>query len=162
MKIIHLLAGAGGMYCGSCLHGNTLVAALREAGEDALSVPAYTPIRTDEANVSQRRVVFGGVNVQLQQMSALFRHTPWFLDRLLDRPGLLKWLGVDAYRFSIAWPRILPAGRGTANAEGLAFYDALVDELLANGIRPLVTLYHWDLPQHLQDSGGWAKRETAS
>ena len=80
------------MYCGSCLHGNTLVAALREAGEDALLVPVYTPLRTDERNVSIDRVAFGGINVYLQQRSSLFRHTPWFVDRLLDHPGLLGWL----------------------------------------------------------------------
>ena len=81
------------MYCGSCLHGNTLAAALRKAGLDVLMVPLYTPIRTDEENESIDRMAFGGINVYLQQKSALFRHTPWFLDRLLDRPGLLRWLG---------------------------------------------------------------------
>ena len=92
MRIVHLLAGAGGMYCGSCMQGNTLAAALREAGEDVLLVPVYTPIRTDDEDASIGRVVFGGINVYLQQHSALFRHTPWFLDRLLDRPGLLRWV----------------------------------------------------------------------
>jgi glycosyltransferase involved in cell wall biosynthesis len=74
------------------MQGNTLAAALRGAGEDVLLVPVYTPLRTDEEDVSIGRVVFGGVNVYLQQHSALFRHTPWSLDRLLDRPGLLRWL----------------------------------------------------------------------
>ena len=83
--------GAGGMYCGSCLHGNTLAAALRAAGQDCLLVPMYTPIRTDEESVSIDRVAFGGINVYLQQHSAIFRHTPWALDRLLDRPRLLRW-----------------------------------------------------------------------
>ncbi|MCC6124496.1 MAG: glycosyltransferase family 4 protein [Pirellulales bacterium] len=92
MKIVYLLAGAGGMYCGSCLHGNTLVAGLRNLGADALLAPLYTPLRTDEENQSIARVAFGGVNVYLQEHSALFRHTPWFLDRLFDRPGLLRWL----------------------------------------------------------------------
>ena len=63
--------------------------ALLKAGEDVVLVPTYTPIRTDEQNVSLPRVFFGGVNVYLQQTSALFRHTPWFLDRLLDSPRLL-------------------------------------------------------------------------
>jgi beta-glucosidase len=74
---------------------------------------------------------------------------------------LMKWLGVNAYRFSIAWPRILPRGRGPVNTEGLGFYDALVDALLEAGIEPFVTLYHWDLPQVLEESGGWTERETA-
>ena len=75
--------------------------------------------------------------------------------------ALLRDLGVGAYRLSIAWPRIVPAGRGAVNAAGLDFYDGLVDALLAAGIQPFVTLYHWDLPQQLQDAGGWAERDTA-
>jgi len=74
---------------------------------------------------------------------------------------LMRWLGVGAYRFSIAWPRILPRGRGRINPAGLDWYDALVDTLLEAGILPFVTLYHWDLPQELQDAGGWGVRETA-
>ena len=70
-------------------------------------------------------------------------------------------LNLSAYRFSVAWPRIQPEGRGPANPEGLAFYDRLVDGLLARGIAPAVTLYHWDLPQALEDAGGWPERETA-
>ncbi len=74
---------------------------------------------------------------------------------------LLAWLGVDAYRFSVAWPRVFPAGtERMPNASGLDFYDGLVDGLLARGIEPWVTLYHWDLPQALQDRGGWTSRET--
>jgi glycosyltransferase involved in cell wall biosynthesis len=90
MKIAYITAGAAGMYCGSCLHDNTLVAALIAQGHDALLIPTYTPIRTDEVDVSQKRVFFGGINVYLQQKLALFRHTPWSLDRLLDAPGLLR------------------------------------------------------------------------
>ncbi len=74
---------------------------------------------------------------------------------------MIKSLGVDAYRFSIAWPRVQPAGSGAWNPAGLDFYDRLTDGLLERGIAPHVTLYHWDLPQALQDNGGWASRETA-
>jgi len=74
---------------------------------------------------------------------------------------LMKDLGLNAYRFSISWPRILPDGRGNANPAGLEFYDHLVDGLLEAGIEPFVTLYHWDLPQALQDQGGWTARDTA-
>jgi beta-glucosidase len=69
--------------------------------------------------------------------------------------GLLSALGVNAYRFSVSWPRVVPEGTGDANERGLDFYDRLVDSLLAHGIRPFVTLYQWDLPLALQDRGGW-------
>ena len=94
MKVVHLVAGAGGMYCGACLHGNTLAAALAKAGHETLLVPLYTPIRTDEESVSVERVAFGGVNVYLQQRSALFRRMPAFVDRLLDHPALLRRLSM--------------------------------------------------------------------
>jgi beta-glucosidase len=75
---------------------------------------------------------------------------------------LIRELGAKAYRFSIAWPRVFPEGRGTPNPKGLDFYQRLLDELLANGIEPFATLYHWDLPQALQDRyGGWRSRDTA-
>jgi len=90
MSIVHLAAGAAGMYCGSCMHDNRLVAALRAQGRDAVLVPLYTPLRTDEADVSQGRVYYGGINVYLQQISRLFRRTPWLLDRLFDSPVLLR------------------------------------------------------------------------
>jgi beta-glucosidase len=70
-------------------------------------------------------------------------------------------LGLSAYRFSVSWPRVQPGGRGPENPAGAAFYDRLVDALLARGVRPVVTLYHWDLPQELEDDGGWASRDTA-
>jgi beta-glucosidase len=73
---------------------------------------------------------------------------------------LLHWLGVNAYRFSVAWPRVFATGEGRVNASGLDFYEALVDRLLSFGIRPFLTLDHWDLPQALQDRGGWSARDT--
>ncbi len=90
MRIAYITAGAAGMYCGSCLHDNTLAAALLKRGVDVLLIPTYTPPRTDEADVSIPRVFFGGINVYLQQVSSVFRHTPWWLDRFLDHPGLLR------------------------------------------------------------------------
>jgi beta-glucosidase len=79
--------------------------------------------------------------------------------RVKEDVELLRGLGVGAYRFSVSWPRVLPGGRGPASADGLAFYDRLVDDLLAAGIDPWLTLYHWDLPAPLQASGGWASRD---
>src|ERR1700710_1235109 len=76
--------------------------------------------------------------------------------------GLIRELGARAYRFSIAWPRVFPEGTGKPNPKGLDFYNRLLDELLANGIEPYATLYHWDLPQALQDRvGGWRSSETS-
>jgi beta-glucosidase len=78
--------------------------------------------------------------------------------RYREDVALMKELGFNSYRFSIAWPRVLPEGKGTVNQAGLDYYSRLVDELLANGIEPFPTLYHWDLPQALQDDGGWMNR----
>ncbi|MFD7441412.1 GH1 family beta-glucosidase [Streptomyces sp. NPDC059909] len=75
---------------------------------------------------------------------------------------LMADLGVNAYRFSVSWPRVQPTGRGPAVQRGLDFYRALVDDLLEHGIRPVLTLYHWDLPQELETAGGWPERDTAS
>jgi glycosyltransferase involved in cell wall biosynthesis len=98
MKIAYVTAGAAGMMCGSCMRDNTLVAALTKLGHDALLIPTYTPIRTDEDDVSQHRVFFGGINVYLEQKFSLFRHTPWLFDRLLDFPALLRWVS----RFAVS------------------------------------------------------------
>lgn len=81
--------------------------------------------------------------------------------RWADDVAALKAMGLRGYRFSIAWPRIVPDGDGAVNEAGFAYYDALVDALLQNGIEPYVTLYHWDLPQALEDRGGWQNIETA-
>ncbi|WP_354639385.1 GH1 family beta-glucosidase [Kitasatospora camelliae] len=103
-----------------------------------------------------------------------FSHTPGNVDggdtgdtacdhyrRWPEDLGLMRTLGLDAYRFSIAWPRVVPLADGRVNPAGLDFYDRLVDALLDAGIRPFPTLYHWDLPQAQQDRGGWPERATA-
>src|SRR5258706_8050900 len=90
MKIVHITAGAASMYCGSCLRDNALAAELLSRGHDVTLVPIYTPTLTDEDNVSQDRVFFGGISVYLEQHSALFRHTPWLVDRLWDSSLALK------------------------------------------------------------------------
>jgi beta-glucosidase len=81
--------------------------------------------------------------------------------RYREDVALMADLGLDAYRFSVSWPRVQPTGRGAVNAAGLDFYDRLVDELLGRGVTPHITLYHWDLPQALEDAGGWPVRSTA-
>jgi beta-glucosidase len=82
--------------------------------------------------------------------------------RYAEDIALLKQLNLKSYRFSVSWPRVQPTGRGAVNAKGLDYYKRLVDATLLAGIRPLVTLYHWDLPQALEDAGGWPERETAA
>ncbi len=102
-----------------------------------------------------------------------FSHTPGKVDngdtgdvacdhyhRYPEDIGLMECLGINAYRFSLAWPRILPHGTGQVNQAGLDFYDRLVDAVLAKGIEPFATLYHWDMPQPLEDAGGWPNRGT--
>jgi len=89
-NVIYLTAGAGGMFCGSCLHDNALAAALTNAGWQLQLVPTYTPIRTDESDVSVDHVLFGGLNVYLQQKIPLFRYLPAWVDSFLDRPGLIR------------------------------------------------------------------------
>ena len=83
-----------------------------------------------------------------------------FYHRYRDDVALMRELGLDAFRFSIAWPRVFPEGRGRVNAAGLDFYDRLVDELLANDILPFATLFHWDTPQAIEARGGWPERAT--
>ena len=92
MRIAYITAGAAGMYCGSCLHDNTLASALMAKGHEVALIPTYTPIRTDEEDVSIGRVFYGGINVYLQEKFPVFRHTPAFLDALLNRPALLNWI----------------------------------------------------------------------
>src|SRR5215211_2959687 len=85
-----------------------------------------------------------------------------FYHRYREDIALMRELGLGAFRFSISWPRVVPSGRGAVNSAGLDFYDRLVDELLANGIEPFGTLFHWDSPQALEEEGGWTARSTAA
>ena len=82
-----------------------------------------------------------------------------FYHRWREDVALMKQMGLKAYRFSISWPRVLPEGAGKVNEAGVKFYQDLCDELLQNGIQPLVTLYHWDLPTALYRKGGWKNPE---
>lgn len=90
MRILSITAGAAGMYCGSCLRDNALAAALRALGHDVVLLPLYTPTLTDEPNLSEPRVLFGGISVYLEQKLSLFRHTPALIDKLLDHPALIR------------------------------------------------------------------------
>lgn len=90
MRILSITAGAGGMYCGSCIRDNALATSLMAMGHDVVLLPLYTPPRTDEDSVSERRIFFGGISVYLEQYSAFFRGTPWMVDRLWESPWLLR------------------------------------------------------------------------
>src|ERR1700761_4931369 len=166
-------------------------ALLKLAGAGALAVDcapaAAAPVRdVDAETILPRRFRWGTATSAYQIEGAWqedgkgesiwdrFTHTPGKIaggdtgdvaidhyHRYRDDIGQMKSLGAATYRFSISWPRIFPAGVGAANAKGLDFYDRLTDALLANDIEPFATLYHWDLPQALQDRGGWETRDTA-
>ena len=90
MKIVSLIAGAGDMYCGSCLRDNALAGELKRRGHDLTLVPLYTPVRTDSVSFSERRVFFGGISIYLEEMSGFFRSLPKFLDALWDLPSVIK------------------------------------------------------------------------
>ena len=134
MKIAYLAAGAAGMYCGSCLHDNTLATALLALGEDVVLVPIYTPIRTDERDVSEQRVFFGGINAYLQQKVPLFRYTPRWLDRWLDHPALLRLLAgrgasVDPAKLGDMTVSMLRGELGNQRKELDKLVDWLLDEV---------------------------------
>ena len=136
MRILYLAAGAAGMYCGTCLHDNTLAAALLSAGADVLLVPTYTPIRTDETDVSQRRVLFGGINVYLQQLSRVFQYTPRWFDRMFDSPLLLNALSkmnfsIDAAKLGGLTVSMLEGEQGRQRKEVAKLVD-----WLARDVRP--------------------------
>ncbi|MFZ5780576.1 MAG: GH1 family beta-glucosidase [Pseudomonadota bacterium] len=157
--------------------------------EDEIARPAVRPVEPVGTAVSVRRSLpedfLWGVSTSSYQIEGATKadgRGPSVWDTFSSQPGriangdtgepgcdhyyryaediaLMREIGVGAYRFSVAWPRVLPTGRGAANEPGLAFYDRLVDGLLAAGIEPWLCLYHWDLPQALQDAGGWPDRD---
>lgn len=134
MRVVYLTAGAGGMYCGSCLRDNALAAALIRRGRDVLLWPVYSPIRTDDHDVSDSRVVFGGINVYLQHRWKLARRLPRRLTRWLDHPRLLKWAmrgagSTDPKLASELMTTLLQAEEGPHVGE----IDALVEHLRAAG-----------------------------
>ncbi len=134
MRIAYLAAGAAGMYCGSCLHDNTLAAELLRQGEELVLVPIYTPIRTDEQDVSQPRVFFGGINVYLQQKWAVFRRTPRWLDKLWDHPALLRLVtgrasSVDPADLGDLTVSMLRGEDGNQRKELEKLVDWLIDEV---------------------------------
>jgi len=92
MRVAYIAAGAAGMYCGSCLHDNTLATALMARDHEVALIPTYTPLRTDEQDATNEPIFYGAINVYLQQKAGLFRHSPALLDRLFDRPSLLRWV----------------------------------------------------------------------
>jgi glycosyltransferase involved in cell wall biosynthesis len=126
MKIVYLIAGAGPMFCGSCMHGNTLAAGLRKAGGDVLLAPVYTPVRTDEENMSIDRLAMGGINVFLDEALFWWRRMPDFLRRPLDWPWLVSWA----------------AGHGSTRPEYLGSLTVAMlrgdDGPLKNDIEPLL------------------------
>ncbi|MCW2247112.1 beta-glucosidase [Azospirillum fermentarium] len=152
--------------------GRTAAPALAQAGGQALAFP---PGFVWGVSTSAYQVE-GAVTADGRGPSVwdTFSHTPGRIvtgengdvacdhyHRYLEDVGLMAGMGLNAYRFSIAWPRVMPTGTGAVNAKGLDFYDRLTDALLARGIEPWACLYHWDLPQALQDRGGWTNRDSA-
>ncbi len=140
-KVVYLGTGAAGMYCGSCLHDNALVAALRRLGHDVVLVPLYTPIRTDEPNQSLPQVFFGGLNVYLQQVFPPFRYTPRWLDRLLDSGPVMRLLArrrgaVDARKLGPLTISMLQGREGNQRKE----LERLLDWLRQEGPPQLVHL----------------------
>jgi glycosyltransferase involved in cell wall biosynthesis len=134
MKISYITAGAGRMYCGSCLRDNALAKALMDAGHDVLLIPTYTPTRTDEANVSLHRVFLGGINIFLQQRFEFFRRSPQFMDRLLDFRPLLKALtrlgiSVDPADLGNLTIAMLRGADGALRKEVLKLVRFLSDEI---------------------------------
>jgi glycosyltransferase involved in cell wall biosynthesis len=136
MRIAYVAAGAGGMYCGSCLHDNTLAASLQALGHDVALLPTYTPMRTDEESVSRQQLFYGAINVYLQHRSPLFRRLPRRLSSWLDRPALLHWVSrwrstTDPHDLGALTLEVLRGEQGPQRGE----LDRLTD-WLEEGFRP--------------------------
>lgn len=132
--LVYLTAGGAGMFCGSCMHDNTLARALARQGVDLLLTPLYTPIRTDEENASIDRVFFGGINVYLQQKIPLLRRAPEFIDRIFDQPWLLRLatsfgIETDAKQLGAMTVSMLRGARGFQRKEVLKLCRWLADEV---------------------------------
>src|SRR5262245_56525578 len=132
MRILSITAGAGGMYCGSCLRDNALAAELVARGQDVTLLPLYTPLLSDEPNVSRSTVLFGGISVYLQQHTPLFRRMPRFVDRLLDSPWLIgafanRSVSVDPATLGDLTVSMLEGRNGVLKKE----FDKLVDWVAA-------------------------------
>lgn len=130
MKIAYVAAGAAGMYCGTCLHDNTVAKALMDQGHDVTLIPTYTPLRIDERDVSTDRIFYGAINVYLQQKSSLFRHTPKAMDRLLDGRGLLNQVSrfsssTNAHELGALTLSVLEGERGLQTKELAKLVDFL-------------------------------------
>ena len=141
MKILSITAGAAGMYCGSCYRDNSLAVELLARGHDVTLLPLYTPTTTDENNISQDRVLFGGISVYLQQHVALFRKTPRFLDRLWDSPAVIRTLAgrsisTDPRMLGDLTVSMLEGDRGVLRKE----FDKLLDWLAAEPVPDVVNL----------------------
>jgi glycosyltransferase involved in cell wall biosynthesis len=141
MKILSITAGAAGMYCGSCYRDNSLAVELLARGHDVTLLPLYTPTTTDENNVSQDRVLFGGISVYLQQHVALFRKTPRFLDRLWDSPAVIRTLAgrsisTDPRMLGDLTVSMLEGDRGVLRKE----FEKLLDWLSAEPVPDVVNL----------------------
>jgi glycosyltransferase involved in cell wall biosynthesis len=135
LKIAYITAGAAGMYCGSCMHDNTLARALSRIPDvECLLIPTYTPIRTDEENVSQQRIFMGGINVYLEQRFPLLRFCPSYLKRLLDRPGVIRWatsrgIRTDAKQLGALTVSMLKGMEGRQRREVLELTHWLAQDL---------------------------------
>ena len=139
--IAYITAGAGGMYCGSCMHDNTLARALTQLGVDVQLIPTYTPIRTDEEDVSIGRVFFGGINIFLEQKVPLYRSLPAFVGRPLDQPWLIRWATSGTSSASAASLGELTVSMLQGSA---GFQHKEVDQLcswLADSVRPQLVVF---------------------